>query len=232
MTKIFITSFVAILVIVSGCGGSKSSSNPESTDNPENTDTPDSPAPITPYSKENIIDIKSVSLKYETGHNGNVRHIINQIGYISEDYTLTLGVPSLNVKNITKETKAVFNCSEERKQFTYSEEVMYDFLNEKVFVNLKTPQNNYVCSFSWKGIPRGLPTTMTDSHSINLWLNNWGKIDSIFVEDGTSTCPEEVHDYRRHTGGFCNGYYLENVEVIDENNRHHKIAYKLSTKIK
>ena len=217
---------MATMVMASGCGGSGGS------DNTESTGIPESPSPITPYSREKILDIESMSLKYETGHNGYIRHIINEIGYISEDYTLTLGVPSLNVKNITKETKAVFNCPEDRKQFTYSEEVKYDFLNEKVFVNLETPQNNYVCSFSWKGIPRGLPTTMTDSHSINQWLNNWGEIDSVFVEDGTSTCPEEVHDYLRHTGGVCTGYYLENIGVTDENNRSHEIAYKLSTKLK
>ena len=232
MTKQICLLFMTLTLTV-GCGGGSSEAPEEQNNIAEDEQISNAPEALSPLTIEYTIPVGDITLKQETGHQGSIRRVIAQSGFISEGYTLVQGVASLGIDDIQKQTLADVDCSNVNSSnlvsgLSYSETVSYDHINKLVKHELTTSSDVYSCSYFWSGVRTELPTTFTDSSSMGRHLEDWGESE-VFIVDGSSTCPEELFQFTRLRPSTCNGYYIENIQITDSLGGVHKISYKESS---
>lgn len=236
MNSFKVLSISLLVLLLAACGGGDSEvDTTESSDTTDVNDTSDTndigPDPLVtiPFTCSDVetFDVGGVSTT-STTQSGSDGDIVYDCSYeeASNKYTLDSAIPSLNIVDVTKVETADISCSDGSSA---KGNITYNYKSGTV--NISATLNGQVmnCESNFTSV---LPTTLTDHDSIATLLEDWGTDTdrNNGVQSGllNTNCPqgEGLDDGINPLSSICQGYFLEQYTITDDNGKVHKIAVK------
>jgi len=248
MKKFKILSISLLVLGLAACGGGDSevdttessettdiNDTTDSTDTTDTTDTSDlddigpdfsTTIPFT-CSDEETFDVGGVA-NTSTSQSGSDGDIIYDCLYdkMSSKYTLDSAIPSLNIVDVTKVETADISCSDGSSA---KGNITYNYKSGVVNIAAMVNGQEMNCESHFTSV---LPATLTDHDSIATLHEDWGTDTdrNNGAQSGltNTNCPQDdgLDDVIQPLINICQGYFIEQYTITDDNGKVHKIEVK------